>query len=214
MTPALRLHPGLAGASRLGRFTRSGEAMSAAQWVTLIGIGATAAATSTLLDLHLRIPGHAILKVVFPFALGLAVVPRRGAGSVMGGSAALTAVSLRMAGFGGAGLGFGALTSLVLIGPLLDWTLRRAGSSRAVYLGFLFAGLAANLTAFFVRGSLKGLGLDHAGGRPLSVWLGQAVVTYTLCGIAAGLSSAFIWFCARGGTNRTNGSAAGHPHER
>ena len=113
----------------------------------------------------------------------------------------MTAVSLRLGGLGGAGLGFGALTSLTVIGPLLDWTLRHARSSRSLYFGFILAGLAGNLLALFVRGTLKGLGLEHAGGRPLSVWMSQALITYTLCGMAAGLLSALVWFCARPGAH-------------
>ena len=197
MTPTLRLHPGLSTSSRLRRLTRTDDVISAAEWAALVGIGILTAASSTLVDLHLRVPGHAILKVVFPIAAGLALVPRRGAGSIIGGSAFVTAVSLRMGGYGGAGLGFGALTSLTVIGPLLDWMLRHARSSRSLYLGFILAGLAGNLLALFVRGTLKGLGLEHAGGRPLSVWMSQAVITYTLCGMAAGLLSALVWFCAR-----------------
>ena len=205
MTLALKLHPGLSTSSRLRRLARTDEEISAAEWAALVGIGIVTAASSTLLNLHLRIPGHAILKVVFPIAAGLALVPRRGAGSIIGVSALITVVSLRLGGFGGAGLGFGALTSLTVIGPLLDWTLRRARSSRSLYLGFILAGLAGNLLALLVRGTLKGLGWEHAGGRPLSVWLSQAVITYTLCGMVAGLLSAFVWFCARPGT-RSNDS--------
>ena len=171
--------------------------MTVTEWAMLVGVGVIAAATSTLVDLHLRVPGHAILKVVFPVSAGLALVPRRGAGSVVCASALATAFSLRFAGYGGDGLGFGALTSLTAIGPLLDWTLRHAKSSRSIYIGVILAGLGANLAALVVRGSLKGLGLEHAGGRPLAVWLSQAAVTYTLCGMAAGLLSAFVWFCAR-----------------
>ena len=36
------------------------------------------------------IPGHAILRAVFPMVTGLALVPRRGAGTVMGLGAMLT----------------------------------------------------------------------------------------------------------------------------
>lgn len=177
--------------------------MSAAEWAVLVGTGMTTAAITILVNLHLRIPGHAILKVVFPIAAGLALVPRRGAGSIIGASALVTALSMRMGGLGGAGLGFGALTSLTLIGPLLDWMLRYARSSRSLYIGFIFAGLAGNLSALLVRGTLKGLGLEHAGRRPLALWLSQAAVTYTLCGIAAGLLSASVWFCARPPTRET-----------
>ena len=203
MTPVLKLHPGLSASSRLHRLARTDDAISPAECAALVGIGVVTAAISTLVNLHLRIPGHAILKVVFPIAAGLALVPRRGAGSIMGVSALVTAASLRFGGFGGAGLGFGALTSLTLIGPILDWTLRHARSNRSLYWGFVLSGLVGNLLAFFVRGSLKGLGLEHVGGRPLWMWLSQAAVTYTLCGMGAGLLSAFVWFCARP-ENRSN----------
>ncbi len=197
MTRVFQLHPGLADCSRLNGLTRTDNVPSATELLTLMFVGIVAGAVSTLVDLHLRIPGHAILKVFFPVAAGMALVPRRGAGSVSGTFAVLTAVSLRLAGLGGSGLSFGALTSLALIGPMLDWTLQRARSSRSVYLGFILAGLATNVIALLVRGTLKTVGFEHVGGRPLAMWLGQAVLTYPLCGIAAGLLSAFVWFCVR-----------------
>lgn len=200
MASVLRLNPGLQGASRFHHFIRRSESITALEWGILLSAGIAAALSSTLVNLHVRVPGHAILKVVFPIAAGLAIVPRRGAGTVACASALATAFTLRFVGYSGSGLGFGAMTSLTLIGPLLDWTLRHASSSRAVYVGVMLAGLAANLLALLVRGSLKAIGLEHAGGRPLSIWLSQAVVTYTLCGLAAGLLSAFIWFCARSDT--------------
>jgi len=199
MTPALKLHPGLSTSSRLHGLAAKDDAISNVEWAALVGTGVVTAVISTVADLHLRIPGHTILKVVFPIAAGLALVPRRGAGSIIGASALATAVSLRVGGFGGAGLGFGALTSLIVIGPLLDLMLRHARTSLSLYVGFVLAGLASNLLALLAKGTLKGLGLEHAGGRPLSLWLSQAVVTYTLCGVAAGLLSAFVWFCARPG---------------
>jgi len=196
MTPVLKPHPGLLGKSRLHRLARASDVPSTTEWLILIGFGVLTAAMSTLIDLHLRIPGHAILKVVFPVAAGLALVPRQGAGTIIGVSALATAISMRMLGLGGSGLGFGALTSLTVIGPTLDWMLRHARSSRAVYIGFVLGGLFANLAALLVRGTLKGVGLEHAGGRPLSVWLSQAAITYTICGIVAGLLSASVWFGA------------------
>ncbi len=197
MTPLLKPHPGLSGVTRLHRLAHRSENVSWLEWLTLIGVGIVTAALSALVDVHVRIPGHAILKVVFPVAAGLAMVPRRGAGSTIGGSALITALGMRMAGFGGEGLGFGALTSLTVIGPALDWTLRHARSGRAVYIGFVLAGLFTNLVALVVRGTLKGLGWEHAGGRPLASWLAQASITYVLCGIVAGLVSAAVWFAAR-----------------
>lgn len=194
MTSLLTLHPGLARTSRLSHLTHPRDAVSARDWIVLIGAGVAAALCSTLIDLHLRIPGHSILKVVFPVAVGIAIVPRQGAGTTIGFAAILTAMSLRMAGFGGNGLGTGALTSLTVIGPALDMILRKTQSSRGIYLGFICAGVMTNLTALAVRGSFKWLGIERAGGRPLFTWLSQASMTYLACGVIAGLVSALILF--------------------
>ena len=195
--PTLKLNPGLASATRLSRFENAIDQTAISDWITLIGVGIVTAIVSTFLNLHLRVPGHAILKTVFPVAAGLALVPRRGAGTVIGASAVVTAIGLRMGGAGGGGTGMGALTSLFLIGPMLDVSLRRTGSNRGVYLGFVLAGLGTNVIALFVRGGLKSMGLDHGGGRTFSMWLPQAVGTYALCGLVAGLVSALVWFCIR-----------------
>ena len=45
---------------------------------------------------------------------------------------------------GGSGLGIGALTSLCLIGPMLDVALWRTKSGWPVYLSFALAGCRAN----------------------------------------------------------------------
>ena len=197
MIAGMKLNPGLRGASRLYGLTRDSDSVTTVELLTLVGTGVLAAALSTLVDLHLRVPGHAILKVVFPISAGLALVPRSGAGTVLCGSALATALCLRGLGLGGSGPGFGALTSLTAIGPLLDWTLRHAKPGRSVYLSVMLAGLFANLAALAVKASLKGFGLEPAGGRTLSVWLSQAIVTYTLCGLVAGLLSALVWFVSR-----------------
>ena len=81
-----------------------------------------AAVSASYLELLRQVPGHAILRSVLPMALGLACVPRRGAGCVMGGTALGTATCL---GLFGHGPGVGNLTSLALTGPLLDLALRR-----------------------------------------------------------------------------------------
>lgn len=197
MIAGMRLNPGLRGASRLHGLTHDSDSVTIVELLTLVGTGVLAAALSTLVDLHLRVPGHAILKVVFPISAGFALVPRRGAGTVLCASALATSLCLRGLGPGGFGAGFGALTSLAVIGPLLDWTLRHAKPGRSIYLRVMTAGLLANLAALTVKASLKGFGLEPVGGRPLSVWLGQAIVTYTVCGLVAGLLSALVWFVSR-----------------
>ncbi|MEZ6066656.1 MAG: hypothetical protein R3B90_13340 [Planctomycetaceae bacterium] len=186
----LPLHPELARASRLSRLQGSAEWATTGEMLVLSLMGCVAAVASSLLDLHLRVPGHAILRVVFPMAVGLAVVPRRGAGFVMGGTALLTALALRFSHVGSdAGMSIGALTSLTATGPLLDVALRQARNGRRLYLAMAVAGLGGNLIALVVRGAAKGLALDHGGGRSLLAWLPSAIVSYSLCGLAAGLVS-------------------------
>jgi hypothetical protein len=154
----------------------------------LLAAGVVAGLTAAAPDFHLRIPGHAILRSIFPMALGMALVPRRLGGVVMACSALGTAFLLN--GFGVAGLGAGAITSLSLTGPLLDAAVWRARAGWRLYLCFVVAGLASNLVALLVR---AGAG----GGRPAEFWWQQAVITYPLCGIVAGLVSAAVWFQLR-----------------
>ena len=191
-TAVLSVHPGLAGSSRLPILTREGEQVRAAELLFLLGAGIGAAAATAFLDLSLRIPGHAIIRAVFPMALGLAMAPRRMGGMVMGASALGSALVIK--GGGLAGIGVGALTSLTLTGPLLDMALWRAKRGWRLYLGFALAGLAANMAALAVRGGTKLAGVDHAAGRPLAHWWSQAIGTYAVCGVLAGLISAFVWF--------------------
>lgn len=194
----LRRHSGLAATTRLQILVADSVSAPGADWMLLFVFGALAAFSSACIDLGIqRVPGHAILRVVFPLALGLAVVPRRGAGTIMGTSALLVASLLNLSGLKSEGLGIGALTSLVATGPLLDWTLRKAHTGWQQYVGFTLAGLLSNLLALGVRGGLKATGFELPGRRPLMEWLGQASITYCLCGVAAGLLSAIVLFYGR-----------------
>ncbi len=80
----LSVHPGLAGNSRVLPLVREGQSSQIAAMAVLLGAGVTAALATVFLDFSLRIPGHAILRVVFPMALGLSLAPRRMGGMVMG----------------------------------------------------------------------------------------------------------------------------------
>src|SRR5215470_5155154 len=131
---ALRVHDGLRTAGRVPALARPGRALSVAEVAILLLIGAAAAVATATLDFSLRIPGHAIIRSVFPMALGLALVPRRLAGSLMAASAAATTLALRA---GGHGVGAGAVTSLCLTGPFLDLALLGARQGWRLYLGFL-----------------------------------------------------------------------------
>lgn len=188
----LSIHPGLAGNSRLLPLAREGQSSQMAAMAVLLGAGVTAALATVFLDFSLRIPGHSILRVVFPMALGLSLAPRRMGGMVMG-SAALGSVLMIKAG-GMVTPGVGALTSLLLIGPFLDAALWRARRGWRLYLAFAVAGLATNLAALTIRGGFKFVGFDHFAARPLAAWWFQAVGTYALCGVIAGLLSAMVWF--------------------
>ena len=194
-------HEGLSEGSRLRRLTAPGERITEREVAFLLACGLLATIASTYVDISavlgfkLRLPGHAILRSVFPMVLGLAVVPRRGSGTVMGASALLTGLGLR-AFFPTGGLSLGALTSLALTGPMLDLSLRSARSGWRLYVGFALAGLTANLVAFLVRGGTKLLGFEHFGARPLSDWLMHAGFSYVACGLAAGLISGAVWFRA------------------
>jgi hypothetical protein len=177
----------------------------AAEIATLVLIGAAASLLTNVARFSFGIPGSNILFASFPMALGLALVPRRGAGTVMAGGALATTGALWLAGVRLDGVG--AQTSLLLTGPLLDLALRWAHHGWRLYGAFVLACLASNALAFAVRALAKmygfsgigrggggGGGGSGAGGRPLELWLPHAVWTYATAGIIAGLLSAAVWF--------------------
>lgn len=184
----------LGGASRLPRARRGASApISAIEAGLLLLCGFSAAAIVLTLEFKLKMPGHSILRAVFPMAFGLAAVPRRGAGTVMALGAVLTALGFSFTGWGERGLG--AMTSLCLIGPCLDLALRHAGTGRRIYGSFVAAGVLTNLAAMAVQIAAKSAGWKVAGtGKSLAEWLPRAAVSYPLCGALAGLISAIIWF--------------------
>lgn len=190
----LPLHHGLHGGTRLQPLVSEDESVRFTELASLVACGVVAAVASQALDFRLRLPGHAILRVVFPMALGLALVPRRGAGTIMGLSALTAGLGLRAVWLPMGGLSLGALTSLALTGPLLDFSLRKAGQGWRLYLGFALAGLASNLVAILVRAGAKLAGFERLGTRPLFEWFPQAAVSYVACGLIAGLVSGLIWF--------------------
>ncbi len=182
---------GLIDTGRFRSLTRPGRSISAAECGLLVLLGLVAAGLCGL-RLNLAIPGHNIIRVVFPMALGLALVPRRGAASIMGLSGSAGAAALVLG--GSPGLGAGAATSLVLTGFLLDLALVKARSGPSVYVRLVLAGLAANLAAFLVRGGGKALGAGSPGHMPAETWWLKAPVTYAICGALAGLLGAAVWF--------------------
>jgi len=188
----LAVHESLASLRRVAALGRPAASLAAWEIAALVGVGALAAVVQARLDLHLGIPGHAIVLSVFPAALGVALVPRRGAGSVMSASSLAAALLLRAGGLGARGAA--AMVSLVLTGVLLDAALAGARSGARLYAGFVLAGLGANAAALVVRVALPFAGGGGGGG---GAWLGRALVSYPLCGALAGLLSAALWFHLR-----------------
>lgn len=166
-SPSFAPHPGLATNSRLQALTSTADRPTAIEFAGLVFAGGVAAALTTFVDLSLRIPGPAILRAVLPMTIGLALVPRREAGTIMGVSALVAAIGFRVGGVSGSMAGLGAMTSLTATGPLLDLSLRKSTGGWKQYAAFAVAGLASNLLAFAVKAVSKGIGLQHAGGRPL-----------------------------------------------
>ena len=120
-------YDGVRQQSRLPSITNTQERVLPLELAILLSAGFLAAAASIVVDLgtlkamlgiHLKTPGHAIVRAVFPMAFGLAAAPRRGAGCVMGGSAVVSMTLFQWSGFGS--VGFGAMTSLFATGPCLD----------------------------------------------------------------------------------------------
>lgn len=165
--------------------------MPAAELAALALLGACSAAATAFVDLNLRVPGHAILRAVLPMACGLALVPRKWAGCVMGAHALIAALVFQLAGW--ANLGVGAMTSLGLTGPLFDLSLWGARQGGRLYWRFAAGGLACNLVALAVRAVPKFFGWE-SGRRPFGDWISEAAPTYTVCGLLAGLIGAMIWF--------------------
>jgi hypothetical protein len=191
-SPILGVHEGLGAAGRLRAIARGGERISAAELALLCLLGISAALLSAFVRLRLGISGHNIIRVIFPMALGLAMVPRRGAATVMAASGTAAAGILML--FGTRGIGAGAVTSLALTGLLLDVALLGARSGGSVYVRLTLAGTAANLLAFLMRGGAKLFLAGHLEGIPWALWWPKALITYPICGALAGLISAAVWF--------------------
>jgi len=186
------VHDGLTGAARFPSLTRREGRISTAELLLLVTCGAAAAAAVGFVKLRLGIPGHSIVLAALPMAFGLATAPRRLAGTVMSAGAFGTAWLL--VGAGAVSYGSGAFISLSLLGPMMDIALHRVRSSVRVYGALVVAGVSTNLLALASRAATKLLGLDLAAARPFDSWWLQAIVTYTLSGVIAGLLGAFCWF--------------------
>jgi hypothetical protein len=191
----------LAPAANLKRSTRLAELLNPSERISwlefaeLFACGALAALAVFAIHLSFRIPGHAILRAVFPMAAGLAIVPRRGAGLIMTIAAALTAGILHWGNIGE--IQPAALVSLLALGPLLDLAMLGQPLGWRLYSRVIAAGIAANIIAFTTRIAITGLGYETPGSHQMERlgWLVPA--SFLLCGAIAGLVSAFAWFRLR-----------------
>jgi hypothetical protein len=181
--------------SRLAALLGEAEQISWLELAALLACGVLAALAVFAIHLSWRVPGHAILRAVFPMAAGLAVVPRRGAGLVMTLSAAATGAVLHWRGFGE--IQPAALASLLALGPLLDLATLGRATGWPLYLRFVAAGIAANFVAFTTRTTLTTLGYETPGSHQMERlgWIVPA--SFLLCGAIAGLVSAIAWFRLR-----------------
>jgi len=185
------LRGGLAAASRVTSKERIDDSTRAAEFVLLLLCGAAAAWASCLLRTGLHIPGNAIIRAVVPMALGFSLAPRRFAGFVMSASALGTAAAMSAAGL--IRLDPGALTSLSLAGPVMDFALAKAQAGWLLYLRLVIAGVVTNLLALGARAAAKLSGMDP-GSRPFGEWWSQAIFTYFVFGAIAGLIGAICCF--------------------
>ena len=150
---------GLKDSSRLPSLSRT-AAITAAELACLLLCGALAALAVGLFHLQLRIPGHAILRGAFPMAMGLALVPRRGAGMMMAIAAGITATVMSAAQVGI--FPATSMLSVLALGPILDLALLGPSTGWKLYARFAAAGAVANLLAFGLK--LAGL-RDRAVGK-------------------------------------------------
>jgi len=186
---ALPVHVGLAEDARF-RFVSDPRAEpSALEWTILAAAGVGAACAVVLLNgWKLGIPGHAILRATLPMMAGLALVPRRGSGSIMGFATCATGLGL----FAGGASNFPvpALVAATLFGPALDVALEERRRLHP-YLAAVLAGIAANLLGLGAKSITAWMGISSFDGR-----LMYSIATYTLCGAIAGAVGAAMCFRA------------------
>jgi hypothetical protein len=182
-------------AARVPALAGGSERLALPEVAVLLAAGVLASLLTNLWKPSLGIPGSNIVFVAFPLALGFALVPRRHAGLLMAGGALAANAALWIAGLRLDGSG--AQTSLLLTGPLLDLALRRFSGGWRLYAAFVAACATTNLLALLVRGATRAAGMrgtGMGGGRSSEGWWLEAVWTYPMAGLLAGLISVAAWF--------------------
>ncbi len=178
---------------RIGSAAPSSDRMTLVELAILVAAGVAAATAVAAIPLPIHIPGHAILKAALPIVAGMALAPRRMAGSIMAISAALAVLLFSAVRFGQ--LQPAAVVALLAIGPAIDIALAyRASSGWQLYLRFALAGLLANTLAFFTRGGVSLFGLDRFRLHALAKIDGRVFLSFAACGAIAGLLSVAVCF--------------------
>jgi hypothetical protein len=190
---ALQPYPALGSASRVGGVVGPRDRLTTRELAILLIAGALATLAVATLSMGLQVPGSSILRAALPIILGVALVPRRLAGSVTAVGAALTSITLMATGL--AALQPASLTSLLALGPAIDLALARGVRGGPwLYLRFGSAGLVANTLAFFVRAGASWLALEAARPHSNSRFGLGVFLSFAACGIVAGLVSAIVCF--------------------
>jgi hypothetical protein len=187
------LQPTLADAGRLPRVT-SVDRLSLAEVGVLALAGLATACGEAWIHLSLKVPGHAILRAIVPMMVGLALVPRRGAGTAMGFFAGAGALLLNC--LPGEGISIASGIAMILVGPAIDLALIGAKASYGLYARFAAAGVLANLAALAIKVLAINAGL-LVQKEPLATYLVRAFPSYLICGAIAGLIGGAVCFRAR-----------------
>jgi hypothetical protein len=191
--PVLQPLGGLAQTSRIGLSTWRADRVQSLEIGILLCAGALAAVAVVAFSPALRIPGHAILRGALPMVCGMALVPRRLAGSIMALGAGATALVISASGLGG--WQPAAVVSLLALGPAIDIAMAgRSVPGWRLYLRFAVAGVLANALAFFLRGGISLLGIDGQRPHMLARFDLGVFASFAACGAIAGLLSALVCF--------------------
>jgi hypothetical protein len=191
--PVLQPLSGLAETRRIGPAAWRAEQIHVLEIGVLLCAGALAAVAVVAFTPALRIPGHAILRAALPMVCGMALVPRRLAGSIMAVGAGATVFLFSATGLGG--WQPAAVISLLALGPAIDIAMAgRSVLGWRLYLRFGVAGVLANALAFFLRGGISIFGLDNDRPHMLARFDLGVFASFAACGAIAGLLSALVCF--------------------
>lgn len=164
----------------------------------LLGLGLLAGLVRCYADLRLGVPGHSIVLIMLPVAVGVAATRRRGAGTVTSASALATVAAVSCFPVK-VSIGLGAVVSLFAAGPALDIWLSVLRRRRSVYTACVLAGVSANLVALCAKIGVRTVGLYPGiqAAAFFDLWIHRATITYPLCGAVAGLLAAAVCFTMR-----------------